>query len=243
MSTGVVVSSARIAYHQRVGTLLGGAPSPIGWSVQYLHAPTELVLVAVQSIRAETTLRVSPPRAYPEVLEDLLPFEAPWTRELVLPCGDWTAYLNNFVHGGDPTAIGPAIARLLDVRCVVAEHAPRYGPGHEATQLWVMGPAGAPPLMYERTVGAVASDGRWEWVESGPAFPFEDTARYAARRIRNRFDRELLVRYLDALGIPADDDDAYGAGVIVQQVVDWPRRTVSLDEARADVKDYQGRTP
>jgi hypothetical protein len=176
------------------------------------------------------------------VLADLLPFEAPWTRELILPCGDWTAYLNNFVNGGDPSAIGPAIARHLDVRCVVADHAPRHGPGHEATQLWVMGPTGVPPLMYERTVGAVAADGRWEWVESGAPFPFEDTARYTARRIRHRFDRELLVRYLDALGIPADDDDAYGSGVIVEQVVNWPRRTVSLDEARAEVS-YQGRTP
>jgi hypothetical protein len=89
--------------------------------------------------------------------------------------------------------------------------------------------------MYERTIDAVATDGRWEWHQSGHAFPFEDTARYAARRIRDRLDRELLIWYLDALGIPADDDAAYGAGVIVQQVVNWPRRTVTVQEARADL--------
>jgi hypothetical protein len=231
-----MVQPEGIAYHQWVGLLLGGTASPIGWSVQYLQAPTELVLAAVQTMRSNTALRVSPQRAYPDVLEDLLPFEAPWTRELVLPCGDWTAYLNNFVNGGDSTAVGPAIAVRLGIRCVVALHTPRYGPGHEGTQLEVMGPAGVPPLMYERTVSAVATDGRWEWDESGPAFPFEDTARYAAGRIRNRFDRELPVRYLDALGIPADDDDAYGAGRIVQQVVNWQRRTQTLHEARADLR-------
>lgn len=158
--------------------------------MQYLQAPTGLVLAAAHSMRSDTTLRVAPARAYPDVLEDLLPFEAPWTRELVLPFGDWTAYLNNFVNGGDPTAIGPAMAQQTD-----------GGTGDE----------------------------------SGHAFPFEDAARYAVRRIRSRFDRDLLVRYLDALGIPADDDDAYGAGVIVQQVVDWPRRTLTLHEARTDL--------
>jgi hypothetical protein len=81
------------------------------------------------------------------VLDDLPPFEAPWTRELVLPCAKWTAYLNNGINGGDPTAIGPAVANLLGVRCVVAQHAPRYGLGHEGTQLWVSGPHGDAPLM------------------------------------------------------------------------------------------------
>jgi hypothetical protein len=211
--------------------LLGGSASPIGWFVQYIQASLEAVLDAVRDVRSEVELRVAPPRAYPEVLEDLVPFEAPWTRELVMPCGNWTAYLNNFVNGGDATAIGPAVARELDVRCVMAEHAPRYGPGHEGTQLWVMGPQGEPPLMYERSLSAVATDGRWEWHEFGRPFPFEDLSRYTAHRIRDRLDRDSLIRYLQELGIPADDDDAYGHGVLVQQLVPWPRRTVSLAEA------------
>ena len=32
----------------------------------------------------------------------------------------------------------------------------------------------------------------------------------------------------------ADDDSSYGDGVLVQQVVDWPVRSVSLAEARAE---------
>lgn len=147
----------------------------------------------------------------------------------------WTAYLNNFVNGGDATAIGPAIARAMDVRCVVAQHVPRYGPGHAGTQLWVQGLGGEPPLMYERTICAVATDGRWEWITSRSLFEFEDVSRYTARRIRDRFDRPLLIRYLGALGIPADDDNAYGPGILIQQNVDWPTRTQTLQEARADL--------
>ncbi|CAL8980005.1 hypothetical protein CELL_03385 [Cellulomonas sp. T2.31MG-18] len=150
-----------------------------------------------------------------------------------MACGDrWSAYMNNGLNGGDPTAAGAALARDLGVRCVVAECTPRYGPGHQATQLWVQGPAGEPPLMYERTLAAHATDGRWTWHESGRPFQFEETNRYTVRRIRDRLDRPLLLRYLTALDIPAGDDSSYGPGVIVQQVVAWPRREQTLYEAR-----------
>ena len=89
--------------------------------------------------------------------------------------------------------------------------------------------------MYERALGAVAADGRWEWITSGAPFEFEDVSRYTARRIRDRLDRPLLIRYLGALGIPADDDNAYGSGILIQQGVDWPVRTQTLEEARADL--------
>ncbi len=59
--------------------------------------------------------------------------------------------------------------------------------------------------------------------------------RYTARRVRDRIDRELLVEYLLGFGIHVDDDDWYGEGMLVQQVLDWPRRTVSLSDAAADL--------
>jgi hypothetical protein len=72
-------------------------------------------------------------------------------------------------------------------------HAPLHGPGHAATQLWVLGPEGEAPLMYERTLAAYARDGRWSWDVSGTAQPFEQPSRYTVRRIRDRFDRPLLI--------------------------------------------------
>lgn len=215
--------------------LLGGRASPVGWSVQYLDAGVDAVRAAVEEVRRGTPITVFPAKRYPDVLFDLPPFEAPWTRELLLECGDWTAYLNNFVNGGDGSAIGPEVARRMKIRCVVAEHTPRYGPGHAGTQLSVTGPLGEPPLFYERTLSGVATDGRWAWHASGTPFPFEDLNRYTARRIRDRLDRELLVHYLQELGIDADQDTSYGFGVIVQQDVAWPRRMVSFEAARAEL--------
>lgn len=185
--------------------------------------------------RIGQTLEVGETREFPKALDDLLPMEAPWTRELFLACGAWTAYLNNGVNGGDSTAAASVTALDLGVHHVMAEHAPMHGPGHASTQLWLSGPTGQPPLMSMRTVGAVATDGRWEWTESGDPLPFEDPSRYRAWRKRDRLDRSLLVAYLGALGIPVDDLTAYGRGVLVQGVYDWPRRSQSLDDARREL--------
>ena len=160
--------------------------------------------------------------------------EAPWTREVLIECDGWTAYVNNGLDGGDLSAIAPAIARDRGWRCIGAEHVPKYGPGHAATQLWIQGPEGEPPLYSVRTVTAYAEDGRWSWYESGEAQPFEATDRYFARRKRDRLDRALLVQYLRALGIRVDDAGFFGTGIVVTQHVDWSVRRESVEHFRRE---------
>jgi hypothetical protein len=211
--------------------LLGGDACPLGLNVQYLEAPLDEIVPALADIWSPTELTntgVTLPRA----LDFLLPFENPWTRLLVAPAGGWTAVVNNFVNGGDSSAPCPAVSRHLGIRCVVATHAPRYGPGHAATQLEVFGPEGEDPLKYIRTLSAHATDGRWGWYESGAAFAFEETERYSARVKRHRFDREMLLRYLAALDITVEDE-SYGVATLLQQVVDWTPYEETLAEARA----------
>ena len=215
----------------RVGTLLG--ENPIGWTVQFLDAPTDVIAAEILRFPGRTRSGMRPVGPLPEALNALMPFEAGWTRELIMPCGRWTAYLNNFIGGGDPTAIGGGLGLRLGVTCVVAIHAPRHGPGHQSTQFWVNGPGGVPPSMSIRNIAADAADGRWSWHERGTPFPFEETDRYAARLKRERFDGPMLLRYLRALGIPADDDAAYGPGVLFQQEVDYTPRQQTLAELRA----------
>lgn len=212
--------------------LLGGAAHPFGAVVQFIQAPIGAVADALAS-----RFTVSPANAnLLEALNLLLPFESPWSRILLAPCGDWTALVNNWLYGGDPTAPGPAISRALNVDCVVASAVPRYGPGHEATQLQVFSPEGQPPLMYLRSLSVTATDGRWQWHESGTPFGFEATERYTARRKRDRFDRELLLNYLEHLGIRARTDAAYGPAVLLQERAQYERRSMTLAEARADFK-------
>ena len=222
-----------------MSALLGGTASPIGWSVQYVDAPFDEVVPALVAWRRglEQQLEVSDPGPYPSCLQALMPFQAPWTRELLLPCGTWTAYLNNMIGGGDLSAAGGAVAKNLGVRWVGARHTPQRGPGHQSTQLRVRG--GAPSSSPERSVAVFEQDGRWGWETFGDPLPFEDLSRYQARRKRDRFDRDLLLVYLRALGIPAAEDDAYGPGTLVQQRAGWhderPPRIVTLAQARGDL--------
>jgi hypothetical protein len=213
-----------------VTVLFGGDLCPLGLSVQFVDAPETQVTAALHDLFSPV---VSTPtgRRFPEALEAMLPFQAPWTRTLTSRVGRWTALTNNSVTGGDSTAPGPAIADRLGARCVVATHAPPFGPGHAQTQLEVVGPEGEPPLMTIRSISATATDGRWEWFESGEPFAFEETERYTGRHQRDRFDRPTLLRYLAELGIPVAGD-AYGPATLHQQQVTWPSREVTLDEER-----------
>lgn len=209
---------------------LGGEFAPAGLSVSFLRAPVEDV--ALELVRMRDAVEVSE-AALATATQRLEPFQAPWTRELVFDCGEWTAYLNNGIDGGDPTAVAPAVARHLAVDLVVAVHSRRHLPGHASTQLWVLGPDGDPPLMFRRTVAASCVDGRWNWHESGRPLAFEDTDRYLARRIRDRFDRGALVSHLAAFGIRVDDPGFYGRGRLVQQLVDFEPRSETTAEVLA----------
>lgn len=202
----------------------------MGSVVHFLEAPLSRVL---SSLSDDWELRATG-IALTEALPLMLPFEAPWTRLLAAECGGWTALINNFLHGGDSTAPSPALSRRLGVRCVVASCVPTYGPGHSQTQLELFGPTGQPPLLYVRSISATATDGRWTWFSSGDPLEFEQADRYSARRIRDRFDRPLLLEYLTALGIPADRDASYGTATLAQQQVDFRRREMSLREARSE---------
>jgi hypothetical protein len=215
--------------------LLGGAWSPIGWVVSFIAAPLSAVLAVDEQWRKDLgqQVEVGEPVPFPTCLSLLEPLEAPWTTELLVDCGGWTAYLNNDKNGGDPTSASHYLANRLGVRCAIAMHSPMYGPGHGGTQLWLLGPDGEPPLMYERTVAAVAEDGRWSWHESGKAQPFEDVSRYSVRRVRDRFDRDLLVSYLAALGIRVDDPAWFGAGVRIRRHVSWPTNPETREDAAA----------
>ena len=84
-------------------------------TVSFLDRPVESVLEELVSWKEGLgrSLVVDRHESLVTGIAALDPMEAPWTTELVVDCGDWTAYLNNFVDGGDPTAsaaraLGPA---------------------------------------------------------------------------------------------------------------------------------------
>ena len=96
--------------------LLGGVASPIGWSVQYVDAGLADVNAALVLWRRglEQQLTISEAQPFPTVLRTFLPLEWPCSRELVLPCGGWTAYLDNSDGGDLSTSAGVVIQRKTD---------------------------------------------------------------------------------------------------------------------------------
>jgi hypothetical protein len=154
-------SGPAVAEWQTHGYFLGGALAPLGLTVSFLARPLPEVHTALTSWRRGLghVLEESQPRKFPECTAVLDPLEAPWIAELLIDCGSWTAYLNNGIDGGDPTAAAPYLS--LNCDCAVAQHSPLQDPGHAATQLWMFGPRGQPPLMYVRTISAYAEDGQW----------------------------------------------------------------------------------
>jgi hypothetical protein len=188
--------------------------------VSFIEAPADAVLKDLVAWRESLgwPSTMSDSIEYPACLDLLDPPATPWTADFVVAHGKWTAYLDNDRDGGDPTGAAPELSRRLGVRCATAIHTPVYGPGHASTQLWLSEPDGEPPLMYVRTLTAQAEDGRWSWHESGSPLPFENSVRYKSRTIRRRFDRDLLVAYLAALGISVDDAEQFGAGRCVRRL-------------------------
>jgi hypothetical protein len=108
----------------------------------------------------------------------------------------------------------------------------RYG----ATILTVYGPEQQEWLNIARNIHAVNDGGRWDFDASGEPQPFENHAAYSARRIRDRFNDDMLREYLLALGIDAGNDDFYrpGSAHLVAARMTRGDREFSLDEARAD---------
>jgi hypothetical protein len=86
--------------------------------------------------------------------------------------------------------------------------------------------------MYVRTVIAgIYDEDRWRFEAHGEVQPFEDLARYQVRRIRDRFDRALLLHYLEALGISGDEPAFFRRATLFESLRP-PRWTASIAAAR-----------
>jgi hypothetical protein len=218
--------------------VLGGELSPLGWTLGWIKAPLPDVLGALTVWREDGSGKRRKTRPakepWPECLQQLFPLEAPWTTELFVEHGsEWTCYLNNDSNGGDAFPVVGRLSAQMGVSAVIATHQPKVPVGHASTQFELFGPDGDPPLMYVRTLAAHAEDGRWSWLESGTPQEYERTERYTERLKRKRLGRPLLLEYLSALGIDADNDEAYGGAVVVRERPSWRTKKETLAEARA----------
>jgi hypothetical protein len=216
--------------------IFGAGHAPIGWTVGFLRAPFDRVLAANLAWRREhlpgieeTALAVP----FPDALLALAPIQTPPTREILARTAgnEWTANLVNSHLGGD--SCSSYLSGMLACEAIVATNIPVGQYPFPATSFTMTAPRAPGPLHQLRYVGAGKYDsGRWTFRESGEPQPFEERERYTARRIRERFDREMLLRYLGALGIHADDPPLLVGGSRRKHRVRFTPRTSTLDEVR-----------
>ena len=218
------------------GALVFGGPlSPIGWQLGFLEAQFAEVWAAHEAWRTDIEIRVEvvPLRgvALLDQLARLAPLETPPKRELVVAAGGgWTAHTTNDHLGGDSMSWVGHLSHVLGCRGVIATHIPRGQYRYPATQLQLFVQGGE-----VRTIACgIYDEGRWLFETYGPVQPFEEPERYQRRLKRERFDREMLLRYLAALGIRADEPDFYGDGVLVRNRARWRSRTTPLAEVQRE---------
>jgi hypothetical protein len=148
---------------------------------------------------------------------------------------------DNSRGGGDSVSWVGYLSGVLKCRGVIASHVPPSQYPYPSTQFELLGPGGKKPLGYVRTVSAgIYDEGRWRFLVSGEPQSFEDPSAYGSKRIRDRFNRALLVQYLAALGIAVDDPSFFRTGLLFENLATYPRWTKSFEETRKERSARQG---
>jgi len=222
--------------------VFGGPLSPIGWTVGFLQATFDRVQPTMRAWldeRASVLVRYKQFRLGSEPILEALsrldPLQTPPKRELIVAMrSGWTAHFVNNHLGGDSQSWTGHLSRVLGCSGVIATHIPLGHYPYPATQLDLFGPDGDLPSGHVRAIYAgVYDEGTWQFDAFGRVQPWEEPERYEERSLRDRFDRELLLRYLAALGIDADDPASYGESALIQTRAAFRPRTTSVrDEQR-----------
>ena len=217
-----------------MNSLLNGYFAPITYSWGFLDAPILTVndtLVKWHSGLRRRTKVHSACGDLQDALSLLNPLETPWTKELLICTkSPWTAYFNNQSIGGDPFPPVSYLSQLLGCQGLIVQSFPDGSSGFLLT-----GAEQTDFLNVKRSVLAL-NDGnsRWKFSENGTPLPFEETERYASRKIRERLDDEMLDRYFAVFGIHLFDNEFYGGNYTLlsmrQEAYHFSR--ISLDAYR-----------
>jgi hypothetical protein len=230
-------------------TLLDEEYAPCTSAIGFLHAGLDVCRTAMTAWRGSlhgdrlvTARTVS--LGFPTCLAALEPLTGgARPRELfVETSGEWTAYFDCSIRGPDAvSAVGHLSQAIgcdgLAVRAVPHMPAPDRSNGRfGAVQFEMFAPYKTEFLNYLRTVSVTHDGRRWRFDAWGDEQPFEESATYAARRVRDRFTSEMLERYCEAVGVSVFEPESYGPdAVVVETQVTLPQNglVMSLRQAQA----------
>jgi hypothetical protein len=205
-----------------VKTLLNNRFAPITFEFGFIEAPVAVVADFI----VQWTEGLSRPVvarqlscALPDALQQIEPLTMPPTRQLLAETrSPWTAYFDNSVIGTDA---GPVVTyvssqlkcrglRLLCSPNTMTKHTERGHGNYGALSFELISPESQESLSYERVVYLMNDGGRWEFRAQGTVQSFEQTERYDAKKLVDRFTSEMLADYCRAIGIHLFDESFYG---------------------------------
>jgi len=140
--------------------------------------------------------------------ESLLPLCNAMQRKLLTStASQWTAFFQNGIAGSDPTPAMSFLAKKLHVTAMrICSTPPR---AMWPATIWEVYAPGYEPLGYRRSVCVSSDGGKWVFDQSGEPFGFEEVEAYDRKRKRDRFTRELLLKYLSHFELRPFDEDFY----------------------------------
>ena len=199
---------------------------PLTDSFGFLRCPIEVAVAAFlkwqRAIHEERGVRLHE-RTVVGSLEDLLNSLFPLTsvesrRFLFVPTkSDWIAFIDNGHDGTDAFPVISYLAQIVGCAGIRAFDA-RPGATQGGTIFELYGPELTEWLNIERAIYAVPTDGRWSFGMSGAMLSFEDPTFYKKRRIKDRFNSDVLKQYLGELEIFAFDVEFYRKnGILVEK--------------------------
>lgn len=236
--------------------LLDGRLAPITSTIGFLEVPAAEAVAAFldwyRGIHEPLGRRLTQRRVgggLEPALLSLLPLVSVLrTKHLFVPTASpWCAFFDNGHRGADAFSVMSTLARRLSCRGMQVTAVPDTIEGeyqgargeYGAVVLEIYGPERTHFLNYQRSIGAVHDGDRWSFDAGGTPFPFEETERYRARRVRDRFTFDMLERYLRELGLSAFEEDFYLPGpaaeaVLIEQTGARPpgAREFGLEELR-----------
>jgi hypothetical protein len=152
-----------------------------------------------------------------------LPVSPRLVRRMLVAWGSWVALFTDGPLGTDVGMLPSLAARQLGCRAIRATLSTRDSPGGEARILEAYEPdADDRVLRLRRSIVAIDDGDRWTFTQRGQPYffedtiSFEDTERYGARSIRERFTAPMLHAYLNALGVDPSAPLALGQAILIE---------------------------
>lgn len=218
---------------------------PVTSDFGLIRAPLDRVLAELQMWHASIGIeysRTDITSSLENTFESLLPLAHSKMRRLFVSTrSDWVACFQNGIRGSDPA---PAMSYLAKRMQVLAMRVCCTDSAKYPSVIWtVYAPEslGGTPFGLRRSIAASNDGGRWVFHESGERFPFEQVARYAESRKRDRFTREMIRDYAKEFGIElfADEfmrvDSAFPAVRLQQTTKVWQTPEFTLEQVVAGV--------